>query len=505
MTRAQKMHAYIPITVLWLTVISARTLDDYERNKTSLLEQEAIVSVGAGLRLSEDELQVNNILMTLKDEENKNSIANPENYNFTKHYFTYRDQIEKSRVYQIIKRMPKGAALHVHSTFVLDEEYMLSLTYEDHLYGCYVGTDLKLRFSDGVPQRPCPTNWTLLSELRNATDVEQFDSELKKRFTLYCRDQKDIDTDINAVWNHFDSIHSITKPLITYRPVREKYIYESLKRFYDDNVMYIEMRSGFHRLYELDGSEYDPTFLVRLHMDVTKRFIEDHPDFIGIKFILTKHRSANIKDIQEAVSVARKIKTEYPHMFAGFDLVGQEDVGRPLSEFLPALLDANDMDFFFHAGETNWLGMQSDENLIDAILLGTKRIGHGYALAKHPVLMSLVKKKDIAVEVNVISNAVLALSRDVRNHPLAIFLSFGLPVVLSSDDPGVWGAAPLSHDFYVAFMAVANQHSDLRLLKQLAINSIRYSALENRRKTRLFKVFNKRWSEFLKEVLAMSL
>lgn len=44
---------------------------------------------------------------------------------------------------------------------------------------------------------------------------------------------------------------------------------------------------------------------------------------------------------------------------------------------------------------------------IDAILLGSKRIGHGYALAKHPKLLELLKKHDIAVEVNPVSNQVI--------------------------------------------------------------------------------------------------
>lgn len=43
---------------------------------------------------------------------------------------------------------------------------------------------------------------------------------------------------------------------------------------------------------------------------------------------------------------------------------------------------------------------------IDAILLGTLRIGHGYALSKHPVVLQQMKERDIAVEVNPLSNQV---------------------------------------------------------------------------------------------------
>lgn len=73
-------------------------------------------------------------------------------------------------------------------------------------------------------------------------------------------------------------------------------------------------------------------------------------------------------------------------------MVGQEDLGRPLKEFAETLLKLpEDIQFFFHAGETNWSGTKSDENLIDAILLGTKRIGHEFALVKHPELLELIK------------------------------------------------------------------------------------------------------------------
>jgi adenosine deaminase CECR1 len=37
----------------------------------------------------------------------------------------------------------------------------------------------------------------------------------------------------------------------------------------------------------------------------------------------------------------------------------------------------SDIPFIFHAGETLGDGTAADMNLYDAILLGTKRIGHG--------------------------------------------------------------------------------------------------------------------------------
>ncbi|KAJ2940166.1 hypothetical protein O0L34_g11731 [Tuta absoluta] len=495
------MYKVLVKTFLCITFIRATTIEEYHVKRAALLEREANTAIGGTLKLSEEEVKVNEILMYLKERESNLSFH--DNFSYTKHYFTYYNHINTSKVFQTIRKMPKGGALHTHATFLLDADAMLSLTYEDHCYICYTGDDLLFHFAERTPLRPCAVNWTLASELRNSSgDVAALDRQLKKHFTLICDDGENCPTELDDVWQKFDRTHTVTKSLITYRPVREKYIYMCLKKLYDDNVMYAEMRTGLHVLYELNGTKHDAEYTITLHRDVTNRFIQDHPDFIGIKLIITKHRSAATGSVKYVIDTTKTLKKKYPDMIAGFDLVGQEDRGRPLTDFLPLLLEAkDDLNYYFHAGETDWFGRTSDENLVDAVLLGTKRIGHGYALVKHPVLMEIMKQQNIAVEVNVISNAVLALTEDLREHPLANFIAENLPVVLSSDDPGVWGADPLSHDFYVVFMAVASNDADLKLLKQLALNSIRYSALENQRKVACTKVFEKRWKQFLQEVL----
>ena len=47
-----------------------------------------------------------------------------------------------------------------------------------------------------------------------------------------------------------------------------------------------------------------------------------------------------------------------------------------------------------------------DENIIDALFLNTTRIGHGYAMVKHPIAQRMARDKDVAIEVNPISNQV---------------------------------------------------------------------------------------------------
>lgn len=145
--------------------------------------------------------------------------------------------------------------------------------------------------------------------------------------------------------------------------------------------------------------------------------------------------------------------------------------------------------------------MSTDENLIDAVLLGTKRIGHGYAIIKHPLVLETVKYQQIAIEVNPISNQVLKLNVDNRNHPCSYLFANNFPVVISSDDPSFWEATPLSHDFYIAFLGMASAHSDLRTLKQLAINSIVYSSLNITEREIMLNQWKNSWNQYIEWII----
>uniref|UniRef100_A0A2H1W0Y1 Adenosine deaminase n=1 Tax=Spodoptera frugiperda TaxID=7108 RepID=A0A2H1W0Y1_SPOFR len=485
-------------------LITANTADvpaKYYQERSALLAEEIHTAVGGKVSLNENETIANNVLMKWKEKELSNS--NAQRINFAKHYFSYKKDIEKSKVYKIIRKMSKGGLLHVHSTLLLHEDVLIQFTYEDYLYACFANNDLSFYYATKTPDQPCATKWELVSDLRNnASSPEAFDTQLKQYLTIYNDKGVDCDyQDMNAIWQRFSKVGKTMGSLISYRPIRERYCYETLKQFYNDNIMYAEIRISLFSVYELDGSKHTKEYMVELYKNTTAKFIEDHPDFVGVKLIITQSK-IRPENVLAALNMTRRLKVEVPDMIAGFDLVGQENTGKPLTEYLPILYEAKDeINYYFHAGETNLSGTAVDENLVDAILLGSKRIGHGYALTKHPSLMSAVMKKDIALEVNVISNVVLSLVHDVRNHPLASYLAMGAPVVLSSDDPGAWSAEPLSHDFFVAFMGVASKHADLRMLKQLALNSITYSALDEEGKARLLKVFNERWDRFVRDVI----
>lgn len=73
----------------------------------------------------------------------------------------------------------------------------------------------------------------------------------------------------------------------------------------------------------------------------------------------------------------------------------------------------------------------------------------------------------------------------------------GVPVSISSDDPGFFDYDGVTLDFVYAFLAW-----DLSLteLKQLQLNSIKYSALSDLEKRNAFTLFEKKWKSWIEYV-----
>ena len=61
---------------------------------------------------------------------------------------------------------------------------------------------------------------------------------------------------------------------------------------------------------------------------------------------------------------AKNLVKHFPDFILGFDLVGQEDLGHPLINFVSEIfsgLDKNpELKLFLHAGETDWQGSPTD-------------------------------------------------------------------------------------------------------------------------------------------------
>ena len=88
-----------------------------------------------------------------------------------------------------------------------------------------------------------------------------------------------------------------------------------------------------------------------------------------------------------------------------------------------------------HAGET----VGADEVWSAIRDLGAERIGHGVSAVDDPLLLDHLRDNDIPLEVCPTSNLCTRAVTDIKAHPLPVLLRHGVPVTLSTDDPGMFG------------------------------------------------------------------
>ncbi|KAK6973783.1 adenosine deaminase AGSA, partial [Biomphalaria glabrata] len=103
----------------------------------------------------------------------------------------------------------------------------------------------------------------------------------------------------------------------------------------------------------LSGTTHDAEFGLNIYKQVTEEFVRENPDFLGAKIIMSGLRFFESSTIKESVKVAKTLRQKYPHFFAGYDLVGQEDPNNPLTFYSSTLRQASkELPYYFHAAET---------------------------------------------------------------------------------------------------------------------------------------------------------
>jgi adenosine deaminase len=168
------------------------------------------------------------------------------------------------------------------------------------------------------------------------------------------------------------------------------------------------------------------------------------------------------------------------------NLVGEEDGPSAMADYAEHMRMVGffralypNVHVSLHAGELV-PGLVPPEGLCCHIRLaveeaGTDRIGHGVDVMyeDHPYeLLKTMADKGVLVEINLTSND-LILGVSGNKHPFATYRKFGVPVALSTDDPGI-ERIDLTHDYARAVTDYALTYADL---KELVRNSIEYSFL----------------------------
>jgi adenosine deaminase len=132
-----------------------------------------------------------------------------------------------------------------------------------------------------------------------------------------------------------------------------------------------------------------------------------------------------------------------------------------------------------HAGELD-AGLVKPEDLQFHIRASVEkghaeRIGHGASVMSEKDALGLMKEmaaRNVLVEINLTSNdQILGVSGE--DHPLPIYMKYGVPVAISTDDEGV-ARSDMTHEYLRAVQAF---HLSYTQLKRMTRQSVEHSFL----------------------------
>ncbi|TQS32251.1 hypothetical protein Golomagni_07440, partial [Golovinomyces magnicellulatus] len=289
-----------------------------------------------------------------------------------------------------------------------------------------------------------------LTQFQTHFRSQSVDEWLSDKLVFNVEEAHGVHQTAHGAWEKFNGRTRMLKGLFNYETAYREYTRECLRDFVEDGIQYAEIRPNFmmsNQLFRDDGKDMiDNAGIMEVIIEEVEAFqketISKGQYFGGLKVIYCTPRSMPEDKVAEALDECIQFKKRWPGWIAGFDLVGEEDKGKPLRDFVPQFLhfqqDCRDEEarlkvedptasfeipLLLHCGETLDHGTETDSNLLDALLLGAKRIGHGFALPRHPVVMEQMRERGVCVELCPISNEVLGLTPRVGGHGMYTLLA----------------------------------------------------------------------------------
>ncbi|EEB91591.1 hypothetical protein MPER_10026, partial [Moniliophthora perniciosa FA553] len=317
-------------------------------------------------------------------------------------FLTGRNIIVQTKLFEILTKMPKGALLHAHLDGTVNVNFLLKLALKQP--AIHVRATERLQSHNltsvlpefkALPQSEYPEAQNLVGLTDESYQPGSWVPIQKARelFGLELGGPEGFDRWVTR-WltiepsEAYGTHNTSTKPLVRYEPILAEYIREFFRSSIADGISYVE--PGF--IIAADGRQDIPhRQLVAIFDRVLREVKEEMKDkgregeFIGARIIYSTVRFCDNEELEWYLRDCIALKKEFPHLIAGFDLVGHEDALKPLIYYAGTLLRFPQMQkeagveipFIFHAGETLGDGTMADMNLYDAILLGYKRIGPG--------------------------------------------------------------------------------------------------------------------------------
>ena len=450
-------------------------MEEYASVKTALEAQDH--GLAHFPELSEEELKAAAQFELLKADFNSQFSASA-----LANFYHIESALRNTELFKFLRRMPKGAHLHVHNTASVSNTF---LKHE-------VLTNPKIHYNPSTRKLSAKSHKD--SGKQPASVYFQESAERMQELDNVISLNEVIGTgSSNDVWKHFMHLFLAQGNVVNHIEVFERYMKESFRTMREDGLQRVEYKYLPGLLFNDEGPismDQEVEILNRLTQEETT----NNPDFtVGYVYLDMKYKTP--EDIQQALEITHRLAQQYPKIVLGFDLVGEEETLNPITHYAEVLAnfrgrsiaEGRPLQYFFHAGESTNPRIDSIRH---TLALGTTRIGHGINLQYFPAELDMVRQRKTLIELCPLSNMLLRYTTDLRTHPGPAYLRQGIPVSISSDDPGMFGYSGVTHDF---LYATALWNLSFAEVKQLILYSIEHCTEPE--STRL--AWEPKWTEFV--------
>ena len=380
----------------------------------------------------------------------------------------------ETQIQNFCQQIPKGGMLHVHAWGTAKEETLKKILQNtDPLIN---PSEYLKKFSSSHPQSK------LSEDIFSTDEIEYFDRLNKNTQYLDLDPTTEVTPFINLFVLDDKSVSSFDRFMAVFGLYGMAKFYHPDKVDENQNILWRDLLERSRKLgisyLEVSISFFAPWGLDEKITKLNQLAIMARQEYgIEVRYLAGFLRqNDNIsKNWKLAKTLYQKIENQA--FFVGINLQADETNNSALRKgqaiYAPLLVlkksGNSRLQATMHAGELGHF-----DNVRDAIILGSQRIGHGNLVVNRPIALEYAIKKKIAIETNLISNIRLGIEPSIEEHPFIKFLRLGLRVSLSTDDEGIF-KTDMAHECYQAIEKTDIQYSEL---KQMFLNSIETAFVE---------------------------
>ncbi|MBQ6781653.1 MAG: hypothetical protein IJP62_10535 [Treponema sp.] len=522
-----------------LTITHSKDWEEYQKRIKDYAAAENEQRIDTKISLNDEEAILDNLL----EMERNALVGNKDSYKrypCISMFHETKESIEKTVAFRVLKQLPKGGNLHIHTSASWDAHEMIaefsSGNNADNIY-IYLGNAGKnhskdsnfihgklFYFTDDAKELVLNWNKANFQEGRLCHLYEvPFDMNIEQLFTFSGKERM---MTVDNAWDEFNVIFKRMSIILNIRKLFDVYYTKTFLKLIEDNISYVELRFGLtefednhnYLLTENSINSVPSEEKVEESLKAIKKIADSLSDKITVRIIISGSRKLSTSSLDEDKSLAFlkytsdwMSKDEYKKFIVGFDFVSEEDRNYTAKELAERIREyfknatIPDMNFYFHDGETNWA---DNDNVMYATALGTNRIGHGYNLYRFPAVIDEVKKaeygiegdKQCCLEICPISNQELRYSSDLRTHPVSEYIKRGVPFVICSDDPQIFMNNGLTYDFWELYFSQPELVT-LRTIKMAIQNSIEYSGMDDTTKNKVKTGWEQEWENTVHKIV----